>query len=253
MWPVVVKSSAALRLAKLGSYMSSESTVLTLVADSNLMLCTLLVQALKRYKELRIAACAVDSTEVMEILRKTPVNVGLISANLQNGPLAGFALVREIRIAHPNIRTVLLLDRWEQESVVDAFRAGARGILHRSTDLKMLHKCLCSVHRGQLWVSSKELELVLDAFFHTAGLRVVDAKGAALLTKREEEVVRHVVDGRGNREIAREMKLSEHTIKNHLFRIFDKLGVSSRVELVLYAFSRPNLAEAAPSRLTAAS
>ena len=244
-------------MAPLGSPMSvgtSESAVSTLIAESNLMLCSLLVNALKRYKELRIAACAVDSAEAMEILSKTPVDVGLISANLRNGPLAGFGLVREIRIAHPNIRTVLLLDRFEPELVVDAFRAGARGIFHRSTELKVLFKCLRSVHRGQLWANSKELEVVLDAFFHAAALRVIDAKGAALLSKREEQVVKLVADGRSNREIAREMGLSEHTIKNHLFRIFDKLGVSSRVELVLYAFSRPNVPQAAaPPRLTAAS
>ncbi len=235
------------------SLATSESVVSTLVADANLMLCTLLVQALKRYKELRIAACAVESTEVMEILTKTRIDVGLISASLRNGPLAGFGLVREIRIAHPNVRTVLLLDRWEQELVVDAFRAGARGILHRSTDIKMLYKCMRSVHRGQLWASSRELEAVLDAFFHAAGLRVIDAKGAALLSKREEEVVRLVADGRSNRDIAHEMGLSEHTIKNHLFRIFDKLGVSSRVELVLYAFSRPNMPQPAAPRLKAVS
>jgi DNA-binding CsgD family transcriptional regulator len=58
-----------------------------------------------------------------------------------------------------------------------------------------------------------------------------------LLTKREEEVVRLVAEGMQNREIAKELKLSEHTIKNYLFHIFEKLGVSSRVELVLYAVS----------------
>jgi len=68
-------------------------------------------------------------------------------------------------------------------------------------------------------------------------MRVVNADGMRLLTKREEEVMRLVAEGLQNREIAEELKLSEHTIKNYLFHIFDKLGVSSRVELVLYAVS----------------
>jgi DNA-binding NarL/FixJ family response regulator len=218
-----------------------------------MMLCTLLAQALKRHKELKIVACAVDSKEVLEILRTTRVDVGLISADLRSGPLTGFALVREIRVAYPNIRTVLLLDHSERELVVDAFRAGARGVLNRSTELKMLYKCIRNVHQGQIWANSRELEVVLDTLFRTAGLRIVDAKGGTLLSTREEEVVRLVAEGLGNRDIAHELSLSEHTIKNHVFRIFEKLGVSSRVELVLYAVSRPDSLQAPPARPAAAS
>jgi DNA-binding NarL/FixJ family response regulator len=232
---------------------TSDSTILTLVVDSNMMLCTLLSQALKRYKDVRVVACAVESKEALEILRTTHVDVGLISADLRNGPLTGFALVREIRVAYPNIRTVLLLDHLEKELVVDAFRAGARGVLNRSAEFKMLYKCIRNVHQGQIWASSKELEVVLDALFRAAGLRIVDAKGAMLLSSREEEVVRLVAEGLGNRDIAHQLSLSEHTIKNHMFRIFEKLGVSSRVELVLYAFSRPNIPQVPPARSAAAS
>src|SRR6202022_2436248 len=64
-----------------------------------------------------------------------------------------------------------------------------------------------------------------------------DARGALLLSKREQEVVRCVSEGLTNREIASRLKLSGHTVKNYIFKIFDKLGVSTRVELVLYAFS----------------
>jgi two-component system nitrate/nitrite response regulator NarL len=232
---------------------ASESKISTIVADANLMLGSLLSEALKRHKELRIVACAADSTEVMEILRTTPVDVTLISASLRNGPLAGFALVREVRIEYPSVRSVLLLDRSERELIVDAFRAGARGILDRSSDCKTIYKCLRRVHQGQTWATSKELEVVFDAMFRTAGLRVIDAKGAMLLSKREEQVVGLVADGLSNRDIAHELGLSEHTIKNHLFRIFEKLGISSRVELVLYAFSSFTVVDAAPVRVTASS
>jgi len=77
----------------------------------------------------------------------------------------------------------------------------------------------------------------MDAFTQLAPMRVVNADGMSLLTKREEDVVRLLAEGLQNREIAKELKLSEHTVKNYLFHIFDKLGVSSRVELVLYAVS----------------
>jgi DNA-binding NarL/FixJ family response regulator len=66
-------------------------------------------------------------------------------------------------------------------------------------------------------------------------LRVLNSRGAPLLTPREEQVVALVAEGLANRQIARELNLSEHTIKKYLFRIFEKLGISTRVELVLYA------------------
>jgi DNA-binding NarL/FixJ family response regulator len=68
-------------------------------------------------------------------------------------------------------------------------------------------------------------------------VRAVDSDGANLLTKREEDLVRAVADGSSNRDIARKLNLSEHTVKNYIFRIFDKVGVSNRVELALYALS----------------
>jgi DNA-binding NarL/FixJ family response regulator len=80
----------------------------------------------------------------------------------------------------------------------------------------------------------------MNAFSEPAPLQMAKPDGLPLLTKREEEVVRLLAEGLQNREIARELNLSEHTIKNYLFHIFDKLGVSSRVELVLYAASSTN-------------
>jgi DNA-binding NarL/FixJ family response regulator len=93
------------------------------------------------------------------------------------------------------------------------------------------------VQAGQIWADSSELSEVLETFSQVAPMRVVNAEGMRLLTKREEDVVRLLAEGLQNRDIAQELKLSEHTIKNYLFHIFEKLGVSSRVELVLYAVS----------------
>jgi DNA-binding NarL/FixJ family response regulator len=76
---------------------------------------------------------------------------------------------------------------------------------------------------------------LLDLISEVPSLRVLNSRGSTLLTPREEQVVALVAEGLGNRDIARELKLSEHTVKKYLFRIFEKLGVSTRVELVLYA------------------
>jgi DNA-binding NarL/FixJ family response regulator len=92
------------------------------------------------------------------------------------------------------------------------------------------------------------MEYVLDALIQARPLRVVNAEGLNLLSKREEEVMRLVAEGLGNREISELLVLSEHTVKNYLFRIFDKLGISNRVELVLYAVTNPKETTIAPSQ-----
>ena len=80
----------------------------------------------------------------------------------------------------------------------------------------------------------------MNALAHVKPLQFNDADGVPLLTRREEDVVRLVADGLKNREIAKRLNVAEHSIRNYLYRIFDKLGVSTRVELILYAFNQPD-------------
>jgi DNA-binding NarL/FixJ family response regulator len=137
----------------------------------------------------------------------------------------------------------MLIDASEHKQVVEAFRAGARGVFCRSESLTSLAKCIQCVSEGQIWANSRELRYLLEALGEAMPLRVIDARGTALLSRRELEVVRCVAEGLSNREIAHRLGLTEHTVKNYLFRIFDKLGVSKRVEVVLYAYSMGSGAE----------
>jgi DNA-binding NarL/FixJ family response regulator len=139
----------------------------------------------------------------------------------------------------------MLIDSSENGQVVEAFRAGARGVFCRSESLMSLAKCIQCVSEGQIWANSRELRYLLEALGEALPMRVIDARGAALLSRRELEVVRCVAEGLSNREIAQRLGLTEHTVKNYLFRIFDKLGVSKRVEVVLYAYSLGGAAEMA--------
>jgi DNA-binding NarL/FixJ family response regulator len=111
------------------------------------------------------------------------------------------------------------------------------------------------VAAGQIWANAKQLNYVMDALSEVPSLRVLNSRGSRLLTPREEQVVALVAEGLGNRQIASELSLSPHTIKKYLFRIFEKLGVSTRVELVLYAVNNgdPRQAEwlAGASRIPA--
>ena len=133
----------------------------------------------------------------------------------------------------------MLLDSSERSSVTAAFRAGAQGVFCRTEPLRLLAKCIHCVQNGQIWANNTELQFLLDTLVQPATNDSLNLK-EGLLSGREIDVVRCVVEGLSNREIAQRLTLTEHTVKNYLFRIFDKLGVSSRVEVVLYAFRNSN-------------
>jgi DNA-binding CsgD family transcriptional regulator len=89
------------------------------------------------------------------------------------------------------------------------------------------------VHEGQIWANSEQTVILAQALGSSHTLGAVDARGKNLLSRREMDIVRSVAQGLTNREIAERLELSPHTIKNCLFRVFDKLGVANRVELLL--------------------
>ena len=208
-----------------------------LAADATRMNSQLLAAALERDKRFEVLDPVSDARGIIAAVAKQKPAVVVISAELDDDKRKGFEVARELRALHGETRVVMLLDSSERSQVVEAFRAGARGVFCRSESLTSLARCIQCVSEGQIWANSKELRYLLEALGEAMPLRVVDTRGAALLSRREVEVVRCVAEGLSNREIAQRLGLTEHTVKNYLFRIFDKLGVSKRVEVVLYAYS----------------
>jgi DNA-binding NarL/FixJ family response regulator len=216
---------------------TSLKSIPVLVADCSRMTCQLLADALEKSPYgLRIVACAHNSAEVIRTANQRNPRVAVLSANLEDGHLTGIRAMYRLCAAHPKTLVILLMDSPDRDVIVDAFRAGAKGVFSRSEPAAVLAKCIRAVHSGQIWANARELQFLLEALSQRVAPRLVDSKGKAMLTKREEEVVRLVTEGLTNKEISRKLSLSEHTIKNYMFRLFEKLGVSNRVELILYAF-----------------
>jgi len=213
------------------------SSIRVLAADSTRMNNQLLADALTRDKRFRVQEGEPTAEAIVAAAEKEMLDVVLLSPSLEENATLGLRVARQLRTSRPATRIVMLLDTNDRSTVIEAFRAGARGVFCRSESLKSLAKCIACVHEGQIWASSKELRYLLEAFSEAMPMRLVDASGSSILSKREQDVVRCVAEGLSNREIAGRLTLTEHTVKNYLFRIFDKLGVSSRVEVVLYAFS----------------
>jgi len=216
-----------------------QEKIFILIADDSLMGCYLLKSAVTRSRfGFEVVACATSRSEIMQCLNTRSVDVALVNEDLMDGPLTGFQVVSEVRVSFPKTRAVLLLKSVQDEMIVDAFRSGAKGVFCRTEPLPALCKCIRSVHRGQIWANSKQLHLILEALVHATPLRATYYRGRALLTKREDEVFSLVAEGLPNKLIAHRLGISEHTVGNYLFKMYDKLGISSRVELVLYALAR---------------
>jgi len=215
--------------------MLNSERIRVLAADSTRMSSQLLAQALALDSQFHVTGIDPKSASILAAVADERPNVVLMSSVLEESS-TGFDLIRQVCAAHPDTRVVLMMDTSKRSAVVEAFRCGAHGVFSRTESPKLLAKCICSVHQGQVWANSAELRFLLEALCESEPVRVVDAGGESMLSKREQDVVRCVAEGLSNREIASRLGLTEHTVKNYLFRIFDKLGVSSRVEVVLYAF-----------------
>jgi DNA-binding NarL/FixJ family response regulator len=202
------------------------------VADGTRIHTQLLADALRNDRGLQVVAAASNSEELLAAIARVPIDVAVISHNLDDQPGHGTEVLRQMRALRPQIKGVILLDSSKPEDVLECFRAGARGIFSKEERLESLCKCIRSVHEGQIWARSVDLDHALEALANSPLVRATNHKGIELLSARERQVIQHLAGGMTNRDIASALKLSPHTVKNYLFRIFDKLGVSSRTELL---------------------
>jgi two-component system nitrate/nitrite response regulator NarL len=216
------------------------TSIRVFVAGARHMECQLLTTALQRSRQrIEVVGFAVDADGILEGLRLKSADIAVVGASLKDGQLSGFDTIRNLRSTFPQLRTIVLLDSAAPAMIVEAFRSGAHGILSRDEPFELLCKCIHAVFSGQIWANSKQLQVVVDALSkNVPPTRIRNARGAGLLTQREEGLVHLVAEGRTNRDISRHLNLSEHTVRNYLFRIFNKLGTSNRLELALYAINR---------------
>jgi DNA-binding NarL/FixJ family response regulator len=180
--------------------------------------------------------CDAEVSTILALAEKGVAQVVVISCPGIHSAVPDMAALRTLHLTYPQIPKVFLMEVDDREVAVQAFRSGARGIFCLAdSSFQVLCECIERVYRGEIGATMQQLNYLLDALCQVAPLHIASVGGVNLLTSREEQVVALVSDGLSNRSVAGELGLSEHTVKKYLFRIFDKLGISSRVELVLYA------------------
>ena len=223
-----------------GQFMKIESNpsftgISVLLADSKQLENQLMAGSL-RNQGFQVFSCPSEVPPILELLEGGKPDVMVISCAVPYSAAPDITMVRTLHLMHPQIPKICLFDIETRQAAVQAFRSGARGLFSLgNSSFQLFCECIERVHKGEIFATNQQLSYLLDSVCQSPCLRVVSATGEILLTSREEQVVALVTDGLSNRNVASELGLSEHTVKKYLFRIFEKLGISSRVELVLYA------------------
>jgi two-component system nitrate/nitrite response regulator NarL len=202
-----------------------------LIVDRDRMSADLLASALNERPG--CSAHAVEPDRLCNALANRKAHLVVISDELGERR-NGFDLTTATVRAHPNLQVVILLATRSQASVVNAFRSGARGVFCRERPIEEFLDCIDHVRGGFLWAGPHEADVLLHVLRHLPAPKISMAAGAIPLTDRELQVVEAAATGKTNRQIAGTLHLSENTVKNYLFRAFEKLGVSSRMELLFY-------------------
>jgi DNA-binding NarL/FixJ family response regulator len=196
----------------------------------------LLATALTRDRNFH--ASGIRAGDLLERMAVGNTHVVVIGADLDLDSKNGFDLAQTVRRAHPSVPIIILLSQPTLDSVMNAFRSGARGIFSRQQAVAEFVSCVEHVRKGLIWAGAEETTLLLDALSSTPSPDLALEGESLPLTHRELEVVKCAARGKTNKAIAKELGLSEHTVKNYLFRAFDKLGVSNRVELLFFLTQR---------------
>jgi two-component system, NarL family, nitrate/nitrite response regulator NarL len=208
---------------------TTEPSICTLIADRNRMSSQLLAESLAQHSRFSVVV-ATTTAEILSLSAARKPNVVVISADLESVARKGLHIARTLSARHPNINIVILLEVDQREEVIASFRNGARGVFCRSESLAEFTNCVVAVSRGQIWVNNVEAEYLLDAVKSTPSFDAMS--DVHTLSKREVEVAELAAQGLTNKQIADQLDLSEHTVKNYLFRVFEKLKISNRIELL---------------------
>ena len=212
----------------------SSKPIRIFVVDDHVLYRESLVAVLDAQKDLKVVGQGSTAEDSKARLSDSKPDVVLCEVKLAGQ--GGFDLLRDVPALSPNSRMIAISATETANDVVEAMRQGARGFLAKQCPLDLFLKCVRKVHSGEIWLNGPLTEAVLHAFGSQQAPSKLDGKTE--LSRREMEVIQLVVQGYKNRDIAQSLFISEKTVKNHLSAIFNKLGVSDRLELTLYAFER---------------
>ena len=185
----------------------------------------------------KVVGEAVDGSDVAKLMSELKPTVLMLDLAMPR--LTGIEVLRNLASAEDAVRVIILTAAIEKRQIVEALQLGARGILLKDAAVPLVTKCIHTVLTGDYWVDHEAVGSLVDYLKRLQKDAPEKTWQKALdFTPREHEIISAIVSGRSNKEIAANLSISEDTVKHHLSNIFDKAGVSNRLELAIWSMNK---------------
>ena len=205
-----------------------------LIADRQEMFREVLRRLLESEPDFEIVDDTDDGEQLVKLVANLQPDILLLDLKLRK--LSGIEALHEVAGLKTEVRPILLIDQIDNTEIVQALLWGACGIVRKSEPSHLLFKSIRNVAAGEFWVSHGGIsELVQNLRLLTAMVEKHARIQAGTLSRQQQQIVEAIAAGCSNREIAEELSVSERTVKYHLTRIFEKLGVSGRMQLARFS------------------
>jgi DNA-binding NarL/FixJ family response regulator len=233
------ENNTALSGSEQGTESPTPPKIRIVVADDHPIFRDGLCKLLALEEDFEVVAQASDGRQVLDVLQQTQPDILLLDLKMPG--LDGLATLQKLQAARNKTRVIVLTASDDKNEFVQAMKLGTSGIVLKQTATELLIKSIRKVHAGEIWLDSHTTAAVIRQFVANEEPQLPAVpppsreRERSPLSQREREIVALVAQGFKNKEMAEKMFISEQTVKNHLHNIFDKLGVSDRLELALYA------------------
>lgn len=218
----------------------ASSKIRVAIADDHPIVRDGIRKLLSLEEDLEVTGEAGDGQQVLNLLQQTEPDVLLL--DLRMPAMDGLGVMQALQHSPIKTRVIVLTASEDKNEFVAAMKLGCSGIVLKQTAPELIVKCIRKVHAGEIWLDSHTTAAVMRQFASPSESAATSPNGKnrerSPLSQREREIVALVAQGYKNKEMAEKMFISEQTVKNHLHNIFDKLGVSDRLELALYAIHK---------------
>ncbi len=204
-----------------------------IIADDHAVFREGLHLLLAQEADIQVVGEAIDGKQALSITEELQPDILLLDVRMPE--VNGLDALPKIRAMSPGTKVLVLSGYSEDDFIVEALQHGAKGYLSKTVTAADIVKAIRATHAGELWAERKMLTQTLESLLQKVNsLYEPLTEARETLTDREREVVKWVIQGMTNKEIATQLGISEKTVKTHLSNIFSKLGVSRRLQLLLY-------------------
>lgn len=216
----------------------STARIRVLIADGHPIVLEGLRNVLTGHDSIQLVGEASDGMEAIE--KTVSLDPDVVMMDLRMPRVDGLTVLRSIHTRAPRSKVILFSGSDSKDEFVEAMKLGCSGILSKESATALIERSISKVFAGEIWLDSNTTAAVIRQFaspseFPAAANNGKTTRERAQLSQREREIIILIAQGYKNKEIAEKMFITEQTVKNHLHNVFDKLGVSDRLELALYA------------------